>query len=97
MRKNNDLNNLTPEQEALRVKNNEAEIDRKFEYLTELIGRELTEKEEDDFLDIVDEYTPKDRDGNYLIDLVPFDYAWEIYEARKKVELDDFLLGLEVG
>ncbi len=52
------------------------------EELEELIGRYLKEFEENAVLDIVDELTPEGADGKYLVDLLPFDYAWEIYKAR---------------
>ncbi|MEI6378096.1 MAG: hypothetical protein WCO55_00410 [Candidatus Falkowbacteria bacterium] len=57
-------------------------IDKKLEELEELIGRDLKEFEESAILDIVDELTPKRADGKYIVDLLPFDYAWEIYKAR---------------
>jgi hypothetical protein len=48
-----------------------------------MLGRELTENEQIAILDIVDEYTPKDKDGNYLCHLLPFDYAWKVYKLYK--------------
>ena len=68
-----------PELEA-----NEEIIDENLEGLAYYIGRELTPEEEDEILTIVDEFTPKDEKGNYLVDLLPFDYAWEIYLAKLK-------------
>ncbi len=59
-------------------------IDENLEGLSYSIGRELTEEEEDEILMIVDEFTPKNEKGNYLVDLLPFDYAWEIYQAKLK-------------
>lgn len=67
------------------VKDNVAEIDERLEDLVEYLGRELTEGETSAILDIVDEYTPKDSKGNYLIELLPFDYAWRVYEAKKSI------------
>lgn len=45
-------------------------------------GRTLTEKEQSEVLDIVDEWTPKDAEGNYLGAPIPFEKAWEIHELR---------------
>ena len=77
------LEDLFREQKKLRVKDNLAIIDELLEDLEEDSGRELTEHETSAILDIVDEYTPKDDKGNYIVELLPFDYAWEIYEAKK--------------
>lgn len=68
------------EEEAL--KDNMQTIDQNLEQLTDTLGRDLTEKEQSAVLDIVDEYTPKDDDGNYLGAVIPFDKAWEIYELK---------------
>jgi predicted RNA-binding protein len=68
--------------EDQRIEGNIGIIDENFLELQAMIGRELTEEEQSDVLDIVDEYTPKDKDGNYLCSLLPFDYAWEIYETQ---------------
>ncbi len=59
-------------------------LDSYFEDLYEMIGRKLEESEEEEFLDVVDEFTPTGKDGKYLVDLCPFDYAWAIYQARKR-------------
>ena len=67
-----------------RIKGNIEIIDDQFLELEEMIGRELTEEEQSEVLDIVDQYTPKDKEGNYLCSLLPFDYAWEIYETKKR-------------
>ena len=64
------------------VEKNIAYIDSCLEELSLLIGRNLTEEEQSGVLDIVDEYTPKDNDGNYLYSLLPFDYAWQIYTEK---------------
>jgi hypothetical protein len=76
------LDDLFREQEVLRVKDNVAIIDELLEDLEAEIGRKLSEDETSAVLDIVDEYTPKDNKGNYLVELLPFDYAWEIYQAK---------------
>lgn len=68
--------------EAERVNTNLSEIDRNFEVLSDYLGRDLTQKEESAILDIVDEYTAKDEEGNYQGSLIPFDKAWDIYEMK---------------
>jgi hypothetical protein len=75
-------------QEDLRVEKNVDKINENFEELAEYIGRELTVYEESAILDIVDEYTPKDANGDYLTGILPFDYAWEVYEAKKEMMLE---------
>ncbi len=71
-------------EETRKVEENVSTIDNNLETLSSFLGRELTEKEQSSVLDIVDEYTPKDDDGNYLGGLLPFDKAWEIYELKQK-------------
>ena len=71
-------------QEATRTKENISEIDSRIDELSDSIGRELTDKEQSSLLDIVDEYSPKDGDGNYIA-MIPFDKAWEIYEVKSQV------------
>jgi len=73
----------TEEVRALRT--NEQIIDNNLESLTDYLGRQLTESEELGILEIVDEYTPKDEDGNYSGDLMSFDKAYELYELRNQV------------
>lgn len=70
------------EQEDFRVEKNIEIIDENFEELAECVGREITEEEQSDILDIVDELTPKNAEGNYIAELLPFDYAWKVYEAK---------------
>ncbi len=64
--------------------------------LAKYVGRKLTEEEEIKILTIVDIYTPKNKAGGYLVDLLPFDYAWQISEAKIEGELDKFIGDLEV-
>lgn len=70
--------------EEQRVDTNLDYIDDNLASLQDTLGRVLTPKEESAVLDIVDDYTPKDDDGNYLGPLIPFDKAWEIYELKTK-------------
>lgn len=69
--------------ETQRVNENLSTINENFEDLSALVGRDLTEKEETAILDIVDNYTAKDNDGNYLGAMMPFDKAWEVYELKQ--------------
>lgn len=70
------------EQEVSRTQENLAQIDTQFEALSDFVGRDLTDKEQSTILDIVDEYTPKDKEGNYLGAVIPFEKAWEIHELK---------------
>lgn len=71
------------ETESRAISENEGVIDNRIEDLSAQLGRDLSEKEELALLDIVDEYTPKDRDGNYAGDTIPFEKAWEILEMKQ--------------
>lgn len=75
-------------QEELRIEKNVDKINENFEELAEYIGRELTEYEESAVLDVIDEITPKDSNGDYVAGLVPFEFAWEVYEAKKEMMLE---------
>lgn len=72
------------QQEVERISQNEETIDENLENLSALVGRDLTEREQSAVLDIVDEYTPKGNDGNYLGPTIPFEKAWEIYELKSQ-------------
>lgn len=65
------------------INSNVATIDDNFEDLSSFVGREITAKEQSAILDIVDDYTAKDDDGNYQGAIMPFDKAWEIYELKQ--------------
>lgn len=71
-------------QEETRVKENMNKIDSELEQLEAFVGRGLTEKEQSSVLDIVDDYSPKDDQGNYLGATIPFEKAWEIYELKNQ-------------
>ncbi len=86
----------TPAQKKLQLKKNEAIIDMSLKKLAKYVGRKLTEEEETEVLTIVDIHTPKNKAGGYLVDLLPFDYAWQIHEAKMEGELDKFIGELEV-
>ncbi len=69
-------------QEEERVEKNVEYLDEGIESLSDTLGRPLTQKEESALLDIIDEFTPKDEDGNYAGSIIPFEKAWEIYELK---------------
>ncbi len=71
--------------EAKQLEQNISVIDENLEDLKAQLGRDLTDDEESTFLDVVDEYSPKDEDGNYT-SLISFNKAWEIHEMRKERE-----------
>ena len=68
--------------EIQQTEDNVNTIDERLEDLSAIVGRDLTKREEEALLEIVDDYTPKDNRGNYAGDLIPFDKAWEIYELK---------------
>ncbi len=76
------------QQEAQRAKDNETYLDEGLDNLSALVGRGLTDREQSAVLDIIDEYTPKDNDGNYAGRIIPFEKAWEIYELKNKASND---------
>ena len=78
-----ELNAYFQERKELQTQENIEIIDERFDDLAKYIGRELTEEEQSALLDIVDEHTPKNSQGNYAIDLFPFEYAWRIYETKR--------------
>lgn len=75
--------------EKARIEENERVIDDRLEYLARVAGRELTEEEQCGVLDIVDEYTPKDENGNYTGPVIPFLTAWKIYLELELAKLQD--------
>ena len=66
-------------------KENLSTLDDHLDQVSAVAGRDLTEKEEDAILDIIDEFTSKDGDGKYSGSLLSPDKAWEIYELKSKV------------
>lgn len=70
-------------QEIENTEKNIESLDNQFELLKDYIGRDLTEKEQESVLDIVDEYSQTGRDGKY-ISFFPMDKAWEIYELKEQ-------------
>lgn len=58
-------------------------FDRAFEELSVVEGKEFTDDEQVALLDIVEEYSPKDKDGALIGDyLLPLDKAYEIYKVK---------------
>jgi len=72
-------------QEQENLNSNLESIDDNLENLSDFVGRQITEKEESAILDIVDDYTPKDENGNYMGALLPFEKAWDIYQMKQQV------------
>lgn len=70
-------------QESEVLSQNERTIDNRLDDLADNLGRDISAQEEAAVLDIVDEYTPKDTEGNYAGELMSFDKAWEIHELRQ--------------
>lgn len=70
-------------QETQVLASHERTIDENLEDLSYSLGRDLSDKEQDAILTIVDEYTPKDDDGNYSGNLIPFEKAWDIYNMQQ--------------
>ena len=60
------------------------EIDEYLNSVAKHIGRPMTEDEESDILDIIDEFTPKGIDDKYLGHFPSGDKMWEVYELRKQ-------------
>ena len=60
--------------EDIELQRCEDQIDKNIEDLEKKIGRELTEKEYHKLLDIVGEYSPKDKEGTIIFDYIPFDF-----------------------
>lgn len=73
---------LQQQEEVEQVEANVERLDDSFEDLEAEVGRKLTEAEQSSLLDIVDDYTPKDRQGNYAGEILGFDKAWEIYQLK---------------
>lgn len=76
------LTNKEKENEAL-IEERVKSFDSAFEELSVVEGKEFTDDEQVALLDIVEEYSPKDKDGNLLGDfLLPLDKAHEIYKLK---------------
>lgn len=70
--------------ENARMEANVQTLDEQLEDLSDVVGRELSEDEQGEILEIMDEYTAKDDDGKYLGPVFPADKAWEIREMMQK-------------
>lgn len=70
--------------ESKRYQDNIKTIDANLEDLSDSLGRTLSDAEESALLDIVDEYTPKNDEGDYISATIPFEKAWKIYEMQQK-------------
>lgn len=70
-------------QQQVKIATNLDTIDNRLDALSDVLGRDLSESEQVAVLDIIDDYTPKDNNGNYAGELLPFDKAWDIYEMKQ--------------
>jgi hypothetical protein len=65
------------------IESNERVLEEKLEDFSLTLGRDLTQKEEDELLAIADQYSPTGEDGKYISGQpLPLDRAWEIYELK---------------
>ena len=62
-------------------------IDDELNNFSNTLGRKLTETEESAILDIQDEFTQKDKDGNYLVPLLSPEKAFEIHTLRQEKQV----------
>ena len=64
------------------MKQADTEIDHHLDLLQEYVGRELVASERRAVFDIVEEYSPKDEEGNITL-YFSFIQAWKIHEQRR--------------
>lgn len=76
----------TQQAAAERTKAAESAIDADMDELQDSLGRDLTDDEATEILNVADEMTPKDAEGNYKRPLVPLTAAYEVYMARQKID-----------
>lgn len=77
------FNNMGKEQEEV-INQRVASMDAAFEELGVLEGKEFTDDEQVALLDIVEKYSPKDKDGMLIGDfLMPLDQAYEIFQIQQ--------------
>ena len=67
--------------EADAVQGNLEAIDDSLDSLSDIVGRDLTSAEQLSVLDIVDEWSPKDRRG-MIENPISFEKAWELHELK---------------
>lgn len=75
---------LRREEQQKAVEENVKAIEENIGKLEETLGRKLSDAEEAAILDIQDEWTPKDAEGNYLSPLIPAEKVYEIYTLRQE-------------
>ncbi len=82
------FSNKDKEQEKI-VAERVASFDRAFEELGVVEGKEFSDDEQVAMLDIVENYSPKDKDGQLIGDfLLPLDKAYEIYKLNSEPKLN---------
>jgi len=70
-------------EESTAVERNLESIEDGLAQFQERLGRNLSEEEESSLLDIQDEFTAKDQDGNYVAPLLSPSQAYEILQLRE--------------
>lgn len=70
-------------QEREGYRENLSVLDQNLEEAAEILGRDLSSEEEIALLEIQDDYSPKDREGN-ITALIPVEKAVEIYEMQQR-------------
>lgn len=73
------------QQEQIAYRDNLKTLDENLEMISDIAGHPLTEDEQSKVLEIIDEYTAKDEDGNYAGAILPPDKAWELYQLKEQV------------
>lgn len=74
-------------EEAARTQEIVSSFDQAFEELGIVQDHEFTDDEQVAILDIVEQYSPKDKDGNLVRDfLLPLDKAYDIYSVRSEAK-----------
>lgn len=77
------FNRMGQEQEEV-ISQRVASMDAAFDELSVLEGKDFTDDEQVALLDIVEKYSPKDKDGMLIGDfLMPLDQAYEIYQIQQ--------------
>jgi hypothetical protein len=73
------------EQQETQLNDNLETLDDGLDELSDVVGRDLSVREQSAVLDIIDEYTPTGRDGKYAGPPISFEKAWRIYEMQNNV------------
>lgn len=71
--------------EAEREKQNVEKLESSLEALNDYAGKELSKSEQSAVLDIVEEYSSKDDDGNFT-SMIPFEKAYDIFNLKQQAD-----------